>query len=441
MSRQKKGNVQSITDGRLSNFYGAYGMASGANSFKGGSGFGGFSSCTNCSPNYLEMYRNNWIAGMVIDTIPEDMASQGVTISGVDGEAIKITQKSLIKKQVWADLTDALKWARLFGGSIAVIEIVGADLSKPLDIKSIKPNSFSSLKVYDADSVKVSEEVVKVGREIGKPEFYNVADIAIHHSRVIKFVGTQLPPTMQKNGFGDSVLNRVAPQLAALNKVLAATTILIDKCRLNVHKITGLNDAVRSNNESWILAQAQLVSQTQDLTNTTVIDALDTLETLGYDFGGLPELIIKYSEQISGACGIPVTRLYGQSPSGFNSGQSDLTMYYDRILSLQEGRLREGLERIIQVILASDAQVFDDFEMEFNSLQSTDKLQEAAIVKSNTETIVMAYNSGLLDDAEAKQELRLQSSNGLFGTITQESIDDASAHSAISADLDKEALA
>jgi hypothetical protein len=115
-------------------------------------------------------------------------------------------------------------------------------------------------------------------------------------------------------------------------------------------------------------------------------------------------------------------------------------MYYDRILSLQEGRLREGLERIIQVILASDAQVFDDFEMEFNSLQSTDKLQEAAIVKSNTETIVMAYNSGLLDDAEAKQELKLQSVNGLFGTITQESIDDASAHATISSDLDKEAL-
>jgi phage-related protein (TIGR01555 family) len=440
MSRAKKGNLQAVNDGRLSNFYGAYGMASGANSFKSGSGFGGFSSCANSSKNYVEMYRNNWIAGMVIDSIPEDMTSQGVSISGIDGEAIKIAQKSLIKKQVWADLTDALKWARLFGGSIAVIEIVGEDLSKPLDIKKIKLNSFSSLKVYEAEKIKVSQEVIKVGRDIGKPEFYNVSDIAIHHSRVIKFVGTQLPPSMQQNGFGDSVLNRVAPQLAALNKVLTATAILIDKCRLNVHKITGLNDAVRSNNEKWILAQAQLVSQTQDLTNTTVIDALDNIETLGYDFGGLPDLIIKYSEQISGACGIPVTRLYGQSPSGFNSGQSDLTMYYDRILSLQEGRLREGLERIIQVILASDAQVFDDFEMEFNSLQSTDKLQEAAIVKSNTETIVMAYNSGLLDDAEAKQELKLQSTNGLFGTITQESIDDASAHAAISADLDKEAL-
>ena len=440
MSRQKKGNVQSINDGRLSNFYGAYGMASGANSFKGGSGFGGFSSCANSSKNYVEMYRNNWIAGIVIDTIPEDMTSQGVNISGVDGEAIKIAQKSLIKKQVWADLTEALKWARLFGGSIAVIEIIGEEPSKPLDIKKIKPDTFSSLKVYEADKVKISKEVIKVGRDIGKPEFYNVADIAIHHSRVIKFVGTQLPPSMQQNGFGDSVLRRIWPSIEAHDKILKAIALLVDTCRLRIHSIEGFHQAVQSKNEKWILDQAQLISQTQDITNTTVIDTKDKMESITYAFNGLPDLLVKYDEQTSGACGIPITRLYGQSPSGFNSGQSDLTMYYDRILSLQEGRLREGLERIIQVILASDAQVFDDFEMEFNSLQSTDKLQEAAIVKSNTETIVMAYNSGLLDDSEAKQELKLQSINGLFGTITQESIDDASAHAAISADLDKEAI-
>jgi phage-related protein (TIGR01555 family) len=422
--------AQQITDGAFSDFYTSMG-----NQYT----MGGLLTVKNT--DYAAMYRANWVAGKVIDAVAEDMTSQGVRLTGLDQAVADTVQKALTKKQVWADVTDAVRWSRLFGGAIAVIEIVGQDAATPLDLKAIKSNTFSSLKVYDRNSVKISKEVIAEGRDVGLPTAYSITkDDWVHHTRVIRFVGTNLPPSMaaQEDYWGDSVLSRIVPEIDALAKLFKAIQLLTDKARLSIRKVDGLHQAIQANQGQWILDEAAMVNNLQGLTNTTVIDSKDSMEALTYNFQGLPELVIKHTEQVSGACEIPVTRLYGQSPSGFNSGASDLTMYYDRINSLQESDLREGLERIIQVILLSDAQVADQFTMEFVPLNKPNELEQATIAQNNTNTILSAYGAGLIDDVEAKQELMSQARFGVFTSITVESLADTEQHSKITATLDSE---
>lgn len=158
---------------------------------------GGLSTVKNT--DYAAMYRANWVAGKVIDAVAEDMTSQGVRLTGLDQLAETTVQKSLTKKQVWADITDAVRWSRLFGGAIAVIEIVGQDAAKPLDLKTIKPNTFSSLKVYDRNSVKISKEVIAEGRDVGLPTAYSITkDVCVHHTRCYSFCGYEF--TAQHGG-------------------------------------------------------------------------------------------------------------------------------------------------------------------------------------------------------------------------------------------------
>ncbi|MFX8496860.1 phage portal protein, partial [Acinetobacter baumannii] len=61
----------------------------------------------------------------------------------------------------------------------------------------------------------------------------------------------------------------------------------------------------------------------------TLMDAEDTYEAHQYSFAGLDNILMQFGQQIAGALGIPLVRLFGQSPAGFSAtGESDLSNYY-----------------------------------------------------------------------------------------------------------------
>ncbi|MDT9702481.1 anti-CBASS protein Acb1 family protein, partial [Streptomyces sp. P17] len=71
-------------------------------------------------------------------------------------------------------------------------------------------------------------------------------------------------------------------------------------------------------------------------------------------FGGLPELIEKFLQEIAGASDIPVTRLLGQSPGGLNStGESDLRNYYDRVNADQTLTISPALAKLDELIICN----------------------------------------------------------------------------------------
>jgi len=60
-----------------------------------------------------------------------------------------------------------------------------------------------------------------------------------------------------------------------------------------------------------------------------------------YGFTGLADTLLQRGQQLSGALGIPLVRLSGQSPVGLSAtGESDICKYNDSIRSQQETRLR-----------------------------------------------------------------------------------------------------
>jgi hypothetical protein len=47
----------------------------------------------------------------------------------------------------------------------------------------------------------------------------------------------------------------------------------------------------------------------------TLMDKSDDFQTHSYSFAGIADVILRFAEQVSGATGIPLVRLFGQSPS------------------------------------------------------------------------------------------------------------------------------
>lgn len=163
----------------------------------------------------------------------------------------------------------------------------------------------------------------------------------------------------------------------------------------------------------------------------TLLDKDDNFQATSYTFAGLSDMLIQFSQQLSGACDTPLVRLFGQSPAGLNStGESDMRMYYDSINAQQEAKFRNPMDTILRILwrseLGTDAP--DDMEFKFTPLWQMTATDKATNAKTIAETVIGAYDSGLTDRATTLSELKTASSEtGIFTNITDEMIDEAKA--------------
>ncbi len=160
-----------------------------------------------------------------------------------------------------------------------------------------------------------------------------------------------------------------------------------------------------------------------------VMDAADSIESHQYTFGGLAECYQQFIMDIAGAAEIPVTRLFGRSPSGLNAtGESDLQNYYEMIAEKQETYLRPIFSKLLPVICMSVfGAVPDDLDFEFDPVAEPSDEQRADLAKTGTDIVVSAVGAGLVSPRTGLKELKQQSERtNVWTNITDEDIEKAS---------------
>lgn len=402
-------------------------------------------------------YRGSWIVGQVIDTFAEDMTRAKIDLATNEGaEDVMEFETQMSRLQIWQSLCSNIRWGRLYGGAIAVLQIDGQKLDTPLDLETVSKGQFKGLVVYDRWQLNPSlDEVIDSGPDMGLPKYYyivlgsNINDpgqepggghtksasgqVKVHHSRCIRGTGIELPffQAITEMLWGESILERMWDRLIAFDTATMATGNLINRAQLRTVGVEGLREILAAGGKAQeaLVAQFEYMRQLQSNEGITLIDKLDTFASTAYSFAGLSDVLIQFGQQISGACGIPLVRLFGQSPAGMSAtGESDIRLYYDNVNSQQESKLRNPLETIIKVLWRStfgkDAP--KDLSFTFTPLWQMSALDKATIAKSNTDTIIAAHQEGLVDSSTAMSELKQSSKDsGLFTHITDEAIEEA----------------
>lgn len=328
--------VDATTADAFSNFIAKLGIQS------GGMASGGF---YNLGPfitrNRLELeaaYRGNWLVGRAVDCIAEDMTKSGIEFfSTLKPDDIQRIQSAISLFGIMHDLASAIKWARLYGGAIAVMLIDGADYSKPLNIDAIGKDKFKGLVVLDRWQLQPSmgQLITEIGKDMGKPEFYEVLSgmstfkgQKIHHSRVLRFEGIELPyyQKLFENLWGLSIVERMLDRLLAFDSATQGAAQLLYKAYLRVIHIKGFREALAQGGkeENAVIRQFHYIALMQKNEGITVLDSEDQFGTHTYSFSGVSDMLQQFGQQIAGACETPLVRLFGQSPSGFSTGDTDL---------------------------------------------------------------------------------------------------------------------
>ena len=418
----------------------AFKMGIGADNPLTSAGYG-FNPITRVRTMLEWIHRGSWLGGVVIDVVAEDMTRAGITLEAddLDPDARERIDEAAVALQVWKSLCSAIKWARLYGGAIAVFMVEGQNMETPLRINTIAKGQFKGLLVLDRWTVdpSLNDLVTEFGPNLGKPKFYKVQNDAqalrnmkIHYSRVIRLEGIELPywQKVMENLWGESVLERLYDRMIAFDSATTGAAQLVYKAYLRTYKIDGLRENIAAGGPQLegLVRYTEMIRRFQSIEGMTLLDRDDEMEAMQTTaFSGLSDALTQFAQQLSGATGIPLVRLFGQSPSGFNSGDTDLRNYYDKINKEQSTELTPGVTTLYRCLGQTVGSPLKDtgVRLKFNSLWQLDDKEKAEIANSTAEAVSKAADGGLISQATSMRELQTSSRiTGIFTHITDKDI-------------------
>lgn len=402
---------------------------------------------TRLTQNYQLMnslYRSHWIIRKIIDTIPEDMTRNWVTITTqLPPDEIRKLDKLWRVRRVRQKILTGLKWGRLYGGAVGLIMIEGHDdvLHQPLDFDTIMPGAFKGLMILDRwAGVFPSPELVEDidDPEFGLPESYQVTmdegkTEQVHHSRIVRFIGRELPywEKLAEVHWGASEVEVVFDELKKRDNTSWNIAQLIFLANLRVLKMGDLGELLAIGDEhsqkdlyNTLQAQNWLMSNM----GMYLLGKDDDFATHQYSFSGLNDIYESFMLDIAGACQIPVTKLFGRAPAGLNAtGENDMQNYYEIVQQQQESTLGPILDKLLPIMCMSEfGAIPDDLDYIFNPIRTPDDKEVADLADKKTKSIIETYNAGLISQKIAMKELKQMSdTTGMFSNITDEDIENA----------------
>lgn len=388
------------------------------------------------------VHRGSWIGGVAVDVVADDMTRAGVELKGeIKPEDISRLEEVAVNLGIWNTIGDTIKWARLYGGAIAVILIDGQDPETPLRLNTIRKDQFRGLLSLDRWMVEpqLNDLVTDYGASLGQPKFYRVtaqapalSNMRIHYSRCVRLEGIRLPywQRLMENLWGLSVLERLYDRMIAFDSATTGAAQLVYKSYLRTYKIKDLRQVVAAGGDALngLTSYVDMMRRFQGIEGITLLDADDDFAASGHSaFSGLSDALTQFGQQLSGALQIPLVRLFGQSPAGFSTGETDLRNYYDTIKQQQEQQLRVPLTKIYRAMAASEGIMLPEgTRLDFRSLWQLNDTEKADIASKVQTAVGAAEESGLITREVALKELRQNAhTTGIFTNITDEMIKEA----------------
>lgn len=359
-----------------------------------------------------EMYQDGGLFSKIIDAPAEESVKKGFDTGVTDEKAKKYIEDTLAWLEWDENISTALKWSRLYGGSIVVMLIDdGRGLDEPLDLGAIR--SIEELRVYDRSiaipdysSIYRMEPMVGTGRNryrhrYMEPEFYDVSSIygsfRVHESRCMVFRNGKVPERSsmtQYRHWGIPEYIRIRKELREAITAPSYSVKMLEKCVQAIYGMKNLAELLATDEgEDTVLRRLQVIDMARNFLNSIAIDADgETYDFKSMSLAGVKDIVETTFAAISAVSNIPQTVLFGRSPAGENAtGEGDMENWYSYIERGQKVQVVPNLKYLLDIIIkAGMAQgyIIGDPKpaLKMNPLWSLSEVEQANVdqVKANT---------------------------------------------------------
>ncbi len=289
----------------------------------------------------------------------------------------------------------------------------------PLEIGKINEKSPLEFRAVDMWELYYSQQNVEGDitpggtMGLGHPEFYDYYGRHVHHSRVLIFKGKEAPSFVRPRlrGWGMSELERLVRSLNQYMKNQDVIFALLDEAKVDVYKMEGFNSALlTSGGTAAVSKRIQGANLIKNYNHALTMDAKDDYIQKQIAFTGLAEVLTQIRQGIAADLKMPVTKLFGISAAGFNSGEDDIENYNSMI----EGEIRAKVKYVVVDALQIVCQklfgfIPEDLQIIFNPLRILSAVEEEEVKNHQFNRVMSAYESGLIMDTEAKEGINKDS--------------------------------
>jgi len=355
-------------------------------------------------------------------------------------ELLRLFARTVKKTQTLRNLRSGAKWGRLFGGAGAIIVIEGHDdLSQPLDLDDIELGAYKGLIPLDRWSGIIPGPIINNNASnaagFGLPLHYNCimdsGQTTIHHSRILRFVGRELPQWEKQVElyWGMSEVEIIFDELRKRDYSSWNIVSLLTRAQIlsiTEPQLATLMSGAGGTNQAYTNFAARMEQMSQYMNNQglMVLGKDGALHQTAYGFGGISDVYHEFMKDLAAACEIPYEIIFGRE-SGLGSNSEGSLQLYDNLIG--EKRMSEAdpiMDQLIPVICQSSfGFVPDDIDHTWNPFRALSEEQRSNLARGTADTVIGAYNSDLITKREARLELSQASgTNGLFSNITRESV-------------------
>lgn len=383
------------------------------------------------------LYEGNGLFSKIIDTPAEEAVKHGFNLNLNSDELDNFVEECLDELEWEEKAATAIKWARLYGGSIIVMLIDdGRGLEEPVDWQNIK--SIDELRVFERAVVQPDYASLymqdyggkgNVNRtsKFGEPEFYYVTSMygsfMVHESRCLVFRNGVLPEQVSNTTYQMWGMPEYIRIKRALRETVTAhtdATKLLERSVQAIYSMKNLASLLATDDgEDQVVRRLEVIDMARGLLNSIAIDADgENYDFKSISFSGVKDVIDSTCNMLSALTNIPQTLLFGRSPAGENAtGASDLENYYNFVERIQKLMLKRNLRYLLDVVFragvaSGEIDEEPDYKLVFNPLWSLSDAEQATVEQTKAsasltkaQTAQIYVDMQALDPSEVRRKL------------------------------------
>lgn len=371
----------------------------------------------------------HWLIDKCCTVPARDAVRNWVEIISPDGTKLTADQIKEIERldkkfRIKKHCHDLVRFGRVFGVRIVLFKIdFNGDREKeiefyenPFNTDAVSPGSYKGITQIDpywCTPVLDSQDGVQPDSlHFYEPTWWMINGRKVHRSHLVIFINSEVPDILKPAYMygGVSVPQKIMERVYAAERTANELPLLATSKRQTVLK-TDIERAMMDLDrftqtlQQWISLRDNYQVKVCDKDTEDVVQ-LDTTLT------DLDEVVMTSFQVVAAAANIPVTKLLGTSPKGFNAtGEYDEASYHEELEGIQEHDLTDLINRHHLLICKSE-RLDLDIDIVWNPVDSPTAKELADVRKTDADTDNVLVQTGAIDAYDVRNRLIQSNDSG-----------------------------
>lgn len=366
------------------------------------------------------MLVDSWLARRIVEELPYDCTRLGwdCDIAG-DGEAGDPFRQAFDDLGIAQLMQEAMAAARHKGGAGIVLGLEdGLETWEPLDLSRLR--NIQWMRVADAYELTTSAwqtDPTLPGYALPREYQYTPADgvgqsLRVHASRVITFQGAARAKRFRQElpGWGESVLQQAHIAIERFEAAEGGIGHLLAEYEVGVLTVAGLQNAQTmggSGSGGKLNERVSLLNMHKAITRLLVLGDGEKYERSTAAMSGIADARDRLAATVAGAAHMPMTRLFGQAPSGLSTDdKSGVGNWDDYVAAHQRQHLQPAILRMCELVAAAgmvDVPEDASVGVTFRPLRTPSEDEQASTRLKQAQADKLHWEMGVLDEMELRE--------------------------------------